>query len=79
MTIAARMVGKVLAYDLSFDVKEWMNLVSDLRQKLQTEVMGYGHIGDGNIHVNIIAKEGQAINERQVYELVTQKKGSISA
>ena len=41
--------------------------------------MGYGHIGDGNIHVNIIAKEGQEINEQQVYELVAKKKGSISA
>jgi len=44
-----------------------MNLVADLRKKLQTVVMGYGHIGDSNIHVNIIAKEGQTIDEQEVY------------
>lgn len=29
--------------------------------------MGYGHIGDGNIHVNIIAQEGQRIDDQKVY------------
>lgn len=59
VAIAAKMLGKVKAYDLSFDVKEWVDLVQHLRKTLKTDVMGYGHIGDGNIHVNIIAKEGQ--------------------
>ena len=52
------MCGKVIAYDLSFDVKEWPNLVAELRRTINAEVMGYGHIGDGNIHVNMILKEG---------------------
>ncbi len=41
--------------------------------------MGYGHIGDGNIHINIIAKEGQHIDDQKVYEKVAERKGSISA
>jgi FAD/FMN-containing dehydrogenase len=45
-----------------------MILVNELRTSLKTQVMGYGHIGDGNIHVNIIAKEGQKIDDLKVYE-----------
>jgi D-2-hydroxyglutarate dehydrogenase len=52
------MVGKVYAYDISYEVKEWANLIAELRKSINAEVMGYGHIGDGNIHVNMIVKEG---------------------
>ena len=31
VSIAARMKGKVIGYDLSFDVKEWPHLVAKLR------------------------------------------------
>lgn len=51
--------GKVLAYDISFDVREWPSLLTYLREKTQSHVMGYGHIGDGNLHVNIILPEGK--------------------
>ena len=54
VAIAARMCGKVFAYDLSYDVKEWPKLVSELRKSIKAEIMGYGHVGDGNIHVNMI-------------------------
>ena len=56
MAIAARMCGKVLAYDLSYDVKEWPNLVADLRKSIKAQIMGYGHVGDGNIHINMIVE-----------------------
>lgn len=42
-------------------------------------VMGYGHIGDGNLHVNIILKEGTEFNDNFVFKEVTRHKGSISA
>jgi len=58
VSIAAKQKGKVVAYDLSYDVKEWANLVGELRKSIKAEVMGYGHIGDGNIHVNMIMKDG---------------------
>ncbi len=53
--------------------------MGELRSSIKAEIMGYGHIGDGNIHINMILKEGQTVNDLQVYETVTKKKGSISA
>lgn len=41
--------------------------------------MGYGHIGDGNIHINMIMKPGEETPDRKVFEEVVKKKGSISA
>jgi FAD/FMN-containing dehydrogenase len=55
---AVREEGKVLAYDISFDVKQWPSLLEHLRKESKSLVMGYGHIGDGNLHVNLILKEG---------------------
>ena len=45
-------------------------------------VMGYGHIGDGNIHINFCSKEPGArekINDAEIYRRIASKKGSISA
>lgn len=48
------------AYDVSFDVTKWEEMLKTLRAKYQgLLVIGYGHIGDGNIHINICAKDGQ--------------------
>lgn len=68
VNIAARMSGKVIAYDLSYDVKEWPNLVAELRRTVKAEIMGYGHVGDGNIHINMILKEGEEAQDRKVFE-----------
>jgi len=47
------------------------------------EVIGYGHFGDGNLHINIIAgafaPKIEAALEPFVYELVQSHNGSISA
>jgi len=47
------------------------------------EVIGYGHFGDGNLHLNIIAeaftRKIEAALEPFVYELVQSHNGSISA
>ncbi|MEE4297154.1 MAG: FAD-binding oxidoreductase [Wenzhouxiangella sp.] len=52
------------------------------------EVLWFGHIGDGNLHMNVLRPEGMAIDEfRQagerlspaVFQLVQQHGGSISA
>jgi hypothetical protein len=51
--------GKILAYDVSFDVRQWPAMLTQLREKTNALVMGYGHIGDGNLHVNICLKDGQ--------------------
>lgn len=37
-------------------------MVNNLRKKYPgILIMGYGHIGDGNIHINMCAKEGQKV------------------
>lgn len=41
--------------------------------------MGYGHIGDGNLHINICIKKGQEFDERFIIDEVIKNKGSISA
>lgn len=52
------------------------------------EVVWYGHIGDGNLHLNILCPEGMAVEEfmakghamsPKIFELVRQRQGSISA
>jgi (R)-2-hydroxyglutarate---pyruvate transhydrogenase len=47
------------------------------------DVVGYGHMGDGNIHLNIpvrrYAKEVENALEPWVYEWVSRRQGSISA
>ncbi len=48
-------------------------------------VGGYGHVGDGNIHINIAAKSNDRVKEVHdlifpyVLEEVGRRKGSISA
>ena len=72
----------MFAYDVSFDVKEWERLMHTLRDKYPgILIIGYGHIGDGNIHINICVKEGQQveITDEEVFKEVVKKGGSISA
>lgn len=53
--------GAVYKYDLSIPLGDLYDIVEELRQRLKghplvKEVLGYGHIGDGNLHLNIAAK-----------------------
>ena len=48
------------------------------------QVVGYGHLGDGNLHLNVSAPRGRtsdltAIVEPYVYEWTAGHRGSISA
>eukprot|EP00842_Homolaphlyctis_polyrhiza_P005911 jgi/Hompol1/6320/HPOL_001079-RA len=48
-----------------------------------TAVVGFGHMGDGNLHLNIMAsawsREIESAIEPYVYQLVSESQGSISA
>lgn len=50
---------------------------------LVKQIIGFGHIGDGNLHLNIMTKERtkelEDAIEPYVYELVKANDGSISA
>ena len=57
-----------------------------MKQKLGTDIIrciGYGHIGDGNMHLNITSKNysHDVLNriEPFLYEWTSEQKGSISA
>ncbi|XP_070609302.1 D-2-hydroxyglutarate dehydrogenase, mitochondrial isoform X2 [Erythrolamprus reginae] len=78
--------GVVYKYDISLPVEKLYDLVTDMKVRLGTaakNVVGYGHLGDGNLHLNVTAESYShslldAI-EPYVYEWVSQYYGSISA
>uniref|UniRef100_K7K4A8 FAD-binding PCMH-type domain-containing protein n=1 Tax=Glycine max TaxID=3847 RepID=K7K4A8_SOYBN len=47
--------GAVYKYDLSIPLEHMYNLVEEMRSRLgnTANVIGYGHLGDGNLHLNI--------------------------
>ncbi|NXE19341.1 D2HDH protein, partial [Ardeotis kori] len=78
--------GCVYKYDISLPVGKLYELVTDMRARLgqsAKNVVGYGHLGDGNLHLNITADSYShalldAI-EPFVYEWTARCNGSISA
>ncbi|XP_029331297.1 D-2-hydroxyglutarate dehydrogenase, mitochondrial-like [Mus caroli] len=51
--------GYVFKYDISLPVERLYDLVIDLRTRLgprAKHVVGYGHLGDGNLHLNVTAE-----------------------
>ncbi|CAG7885262.1 unnamed protein product [Brassica rapa] len=84
ITEALQKAGAFYKYDLSLPVEEIYNIVNDLRGRLGdlANVMGYGHLGDGNLHLNISASEYNdkaSLIEPYVYEWTSKHRGSISA
>ncbi|KAF9115181.1 hypothetical protein BGX27_008659 [Mortierella sp. AM989] len=86
--------GAVYKYDISIPVPVIYDAVEDLRKrlldrgvlgegKLFTSVIGYGHIGDGNLHLTLAAKEfcdeATDLIEPYIFEWTAKHAGSISA
>eukprot|EP00127_Corallochytrium_limacisporum_P001355 Clim_evm11s53 gene=Clim_evmTU11s53 len=78
--------GYCYKYDVSIPVDRLYDLVVDMRERcgdLARWVVGYGHVGDGNLHLNITSDgkndELLARIEPFVYEWVNQHQGSVSA
>ena len=58
--------GKTYKYDLSIPVNQMYDIIKDVRARFAEKglsenkvklTVGYGHVGDSNIHVNIIAEK----------------------
>lgn len=97
VTEALRHRGAIYKYDLSFRVDEMYDIVDATRQRLAAaypssgdggddagiKVVGYGHLGDGNLHLNISAPRYdaalEAVIEPWVYQYTADKRGSVSA
>jgi FAD/FMN-containing dehydrogenase len=88
--------GGVYKYDLSIPIHELYDLVNETRDRLNeagligsddsypvVDVVGYGHMGDGNLHLNIPVRRFEKDVEKKlepfVYEWVQKRNGSISA
>ncbi|XP_024970446.1 D-2-hydroxyglutarate dehydrogenase, mitochondrial isoform X3 [Cynara cardunculus var. scolymus] len=77
--------GAVYKYDLSLPVEKMYDLVEEIRIRLgaAANVVGYGHLGDGNLHLNVSTPQYDdtilAQIEPFVYEWTSRHHGSISA
>ena len=88
--------GGVYKYDVSIPLPELYRLVEDTRERLTSAdlvgdddrhpvvgVVGYGHMGDSNLHLNIVTRgyysEVEELLEPFVYEWIAKRNGSISA
>ncbi|WOK99398.1 putative D-2-hydroxyglutarate dehydrogenase, mitochondrial [Canna indica] len=78
-------LGAVYKYDLSLPLNNLYDIVEEMRARLgeAAKVIGYGHLGDGNLHLNIMTSRYDddvlAQIEPYVYEWTSKHKGSISA
>ncbi|RYR10786.1 hypothetical protein Ahy_B05g079269 isoform C [Arachis hypogaea] len=77
--------GAVYKYDLSIPVEKMYNLVEEMRSRLGNDanVVGYGHLGDGNLHLNVSTPQydDKILSQIEpfVYEWTSKHHGSISA
>lgn len=91
---AERAKGPAVQHDISVPVSQMPDFVDTAIRLIEadwpgTKALAFGHLGDGNVHFHVIAPQGvdplcwqKGDGKRisaQVYDLVTQWRGSISA
>ncbi len=91
---AERAKGPAVQHDISVPVEKMPEFVDEAIPVIErawpgTQAIAFGHLGDGNVHFHVIAPPGVEAHawqegdgkeiSRQVYELVTQWGGSLSA
>ncbi|KAL4944664.1 hypothetical protein BDV06DRAFT_210089 [Aspergillus oleicola] len=96
ITEALSHLGGTYKYDVSIPLPELYQLVDDCHERLTKmgfvgdddsfpvrAVVGYGHMGDSNLHLNIAVrqynKDVEKAIEPWVYEWIQKRNGSISA
>jgi FAD/FMN-containing dehydrogenase len=91
---AERAKGPAMQHDISVPVDRMADFIDQVAPLIEQEfpgttALGFGHLGDGNVHFHVLAPagsdgpgweqgQGKAIS-RRVHDLVTQWGGSISA
>lgn len=84
------LAGNPLKYDISVDIKLFDSLIEEFIKKVKEGdpnafVGGYGHIGDGNIHLHVSSSNAEAVQKMHkdvdnfVYDFTARNNGSISA
>jgi FAD/FMN-containing dehydrogenase len=82
---AAGFLGVPIKLDVSVPAPQWVRLASDVAGAVaavdpDATVIGYGHVADGNVQVNIVpATTADGRHEDAVLSLVASLGGSISA
>ena len=77
--------SQVHKYDLSFPASVYYDLIPILKKKLETaegvQIFGFGHVGDGNVHINLTAPKNKEIKEISdfIFEWTSKNGGSVSA
>ncbi|XP_050584117.1 D-2-hydroxyglutarate dehydrogenase, mitochondrial isoform X3 [Bombus affinis] len=79
--------GYVFKYDISIPLPSFYKVIEVLRERLRDpriiRISGYGHLGDGNIHVqiSILSYESDIASQLQpfIFEYVSGLRGSVSA
>jgi D-lactate dehydrogenase (cytochrome) len=88
--------GGMFKYDLSVPLNDLYSIVTDMKKRLEDvgiykadgkgsvkHIVGFGHMGDGNLHLNIMTtgrtNEIKSAIEPFVYEVTSKLEGSISA
>jgi len=84
--------GQVHKFDLSFPAARYYDLVPLLREHAavleeRIKVFGFGHVGDGNIHINLVALKHHNEDHRDeikmisefIFDWTSRNGGSISA
>ncbi len=78
-------------YDLSIPIPQYYEIVEETREKLKSTrpdviIVNWGHVIDGNIHINIVTpgkfeedEEVKSLLEPFIFEAVVKRGGSISA
>lgn len=88
--------GGVYKYDVSIPLSDMYRIVPDTEKRMREAgllgdtddfpvlgVVGYGHMGDANIHLNVAVRRYDKAVEKElepwVYEWIQERQGSISA
>lgn len=94
ISAAERALGPAMQHDISVPVERMPEFILEASPAVEAEhpgtrVVAFGHLGDGNVHFHVLAPDGATPGEwengpgkavsAQVYDLVTQWGGSISA
>lgn len=74
-------------YDVSISINDFDELTQIIRNKLGSNhyTVGYGHIGDGNLHISIACLNNSDIEETLkivepfIFDWVHSRNGSVSA
>ncbi|KAG8038098.1 hypothetical protein G9C98_006423 [Cotesia typhae] len=79
--------GYCFKYDVSLPLPHFYKLIEALHERLDTSrivrISGFGHLGDGNLHVIVATPEYDLEIESQLepflFEYVSEQRGSVSA